>query len=432
MTMLGTLLAKDLRRAWRNPIAFAIHLAVPLLITALIGLAFGGSGRSGGLGRIKLGVVDEDDSSVSKFLRGALNQGEGAKYLEPVFLSRADALQQITDNQLSAVVLLPKDFAADYLTGRQRVTLELIKNPAQSFYPAIVEELLRALATALNAVDRNLRPELREWQALFERTERPSPREVAGLVGRTGDRIEAAKDFVYPPLITYTKAEEKPPEESGPGQGTAGKASKNPVFNIFAFILPGMAALFFLFIADNAMRDLYREQRFRTIQRFRTLRHGLFTFVGAKVAFAVAILMISSLILFGGGSLIFGFDWGNPGALAILTLAYSLFAAGFMAFVTAMAGTEKRADTLNAIVAMGLGLAGGCMFPREQLPAFIGQQVTPLMPPHWFATAVRAAHFGDASVSWVGATALLAGIGLGLVALAAWIFQQRLQMGAAA
>jgi ABC-2 type transport system permease protein len=432
MTLLGTLLAKDLRRAWRNPIAFAIHLAAPLLITALIGLAFGGSGKSGGLGRIKLGVVDEDDSSVSKFLRGALNQGERAKYLEPVFLSRADALREITDNQLSAVVVLPKDFAADYLTGRKRVTLELIKNPAQAFYPAIVEELLGALTTALNAVDRNLRPELREWQALFERNERPSPRELADLVGRTGDRIEAAKDYVYPPLITYTKGEEKPADSLGSGQAATGKASRNPSFSVFAYILPGMAALFFLFIADNAMRDLYREERFRTFQRFRTLRHELFTFVSAKVVFAVAILMIGSLILFGGGSLIFGIHWGNPLALAILTLAYALFAAGFMALVTALAGKEKRADTLNAIVGMGLGLAAGCMFPREQLPAFIGQQVTPLMPPHWFAAAVRAAHFGDTSVSWVEATALLVGIGLSLVALAAWIFQQRLQKGATA
>lgn len=425
---LGILLAKDLQRARRNPTAFAIHLAVPLLITALIGLAFGGGGPGGRLGRIKLGVVDEDQSVVSQLLRGALNQGEGARYLEPVFLSRAEALQQITDNQLSAVVVLPRAFATHYLSGDQRVTLELIKNPAQSFYPAIVEELLGALVTALNAIDRSLRPELRDWQALFERTNRPSPRAVADLVAKTGDRIEAVRDFVSPPLITYTKAEEQSGVAAGSAAPAAGK-SAGPAFSVFAFILPGMAALFLLFIADTALRDLYREQRFRTLQRWCTLRHEVLPFVGAKVAYATALLLISSLILFGGGTLIFGIHWGEPARLGVLIGAYAVFAAGFMAAVTALAGSEKRADTLNTVVAMSLGLVGGCMFPRDQLPAFIGQQLTPWMPTHWFAAAVRALQMDNDSVSWSGAAALLGGLGVALGVVAAWVLQRQLERG---
>ncbi len=428
--MLRLLIAKDLRRAWRNPVAFAIHLAVPIVITALIGLAFGPSARSGGLGRIKLGIVDEDNSPVSQFLRGMVNQGQASKHLEPVFLPRDDALRQINENQLSAVVVLPKSFAQDYLAGRRTVTIELIKNPAQSFHPAIVEELLQALTTALNALDRSLRPELREWQALFDRSERPAPREVADLVARTGDRFEAARDYLYPPLITYAKVEEKVADAAGPAQPTSGKRAASPVFSIFAFILPGMAAMFLLLMADNALRDLYREQRFRTFQRFRTLRHELFTFVGAKVAFAIVILLIGSLILFGGGAILFGIQWGRPVPLALLILAYAVFASGFMALVTALAGTEKRADTLNTLAAMGLSLAAGCMFPREQLPAFISQQLTPWMPPHWFAAAVRALQTDGGGASWIGNAMLLLSLGLGLVAVAAWIFQRRLWKGA--
>ena len=112
----GVMLAKDLRRARRNPVAFLIHLAVPLLITALIGMAFGGGG--GGAGRIRLGVVDEDDSILTSLLRGAFNQGEGAKYLEPVFLDRSNALQQVGDGKLSAVIILPPGFTRDYLASK--------------------------------------------------------------------------------------------------------------------------------------------------------------------------------------------------------------------------------------------------------------------------------------------------------------------------
>ena len=54
--MLRVLLAKDLRRAARNPLPWLINLLVPLCMTALIGLAFGTKSDSGALGRIRFAV----------------------------------------------------------------------------------------------------------------------------------------------------------------------------------------------------------------------------------------------------------------------------------------------------------------------------------------------------------------------------------------
>ncbi|HOC00415.1 MAG TPA: hypothetical protein PKM43_16920 [Verrucomicrobiota bacterium] len=109
---LGVLLAKDLRRARRNPLPFLIHLTVPLVITALLGLVFGGGGggTSSGPGKIKFAIVDEDDSVVTQFLRGAVNQGRAAERLQPVFLDRTNGLAQVTGNELSAVIIIPAGF----------------------------------------------------------------------------------------------------------------------------------------------------------------------------------------------------------------------------------------------------------------------------------------------------------------------------------
>src|SRR6516225_2597159 len=108
--MLQVLLAKDLRRAWRNPLPWLINLIVPLAMTALIGLVFGGRSDGGALGRIRFAVVDEDKSELSGLLRGAANQREGGKYLEPVFLEREDALRQLNASKLSAVLIIPQHF----------------------------------------------------------------------------------------------------------------------------------------------------------------------------------------------------------------------------------------------------------------------------------------------------------------------------------
>jgi len=75
--MLQVLLLKDLRRARRNPLPWLINLIVPLVMTALIGLVFGGNSEGGALGRIRFALVDEDQSRLSDFLRGAANQQAG-------------------------------------------------------------------------------------------------------------------------------------------------------------------------------------------------------------------------------------------------------------------------------------------------------------------------------------------------------------------
>ena len=157
--MIHVLLAKDLRRAWRNPLPWLINLIVPLAMTALIGLVFGGGSDGGALGRIRFAVVDEDKSVLSDMLRGSANQRDGGKYLEPVFMERADALREINANKISAVLIIQTNFMRNYLTARAPVSLELIKNPAESIHPAVLEELLGAVVTALNEISRNFNSE---------------------------------------------------------------------------------------------------------------------------------------------------------------------------------------------------------------------------------------------------------------------------------
>jgi ABC-type multidrug transport system permease subunit len=418
MSLIGILVAKDLRRAWRNPIPYVIHLAMPVLITALIGLAFGRSASEGGLGRIRLAIVDEDDSPLTRFLRGALNQADRGKSFDPVFTTREAAMRDIAENRLSAVAVIPRDFTRHYLTGDSGVTLELVKNPAQSFHPAIVEEMLQMLVTALNAVARNFQSDFPEWQAAFNRPGGPDFTKAGSLMIRSGEKLQAAQSILFPPLVGLEK-EQRPDA----------KKIQNPGWNVFAFILPGMAAVFLLFLADVAVRDLYREGRFGTLERFHSLRQGLRVFVSAKVVFALVILLIGAAILLEGGALMFRFQWKHPVPLVFVALAYAFFAAGFMALMAALAGKEKRADVLNNVVAMGLGLAGGCMFPAEQLPGFLREHITPLMPTQWFTAAVRGMESGMPGHGWVWTSLELAILGWALISMAAWLFHRRIARG---
>lgn len=426
--MVRVLLAKDLRRAWRNPLPLLINLLIPLCITALIGLAFGGKSDGGGLGRIRFAVVDEDKTVLSDFLRGAANQREGGKYLEPVFLERAEALRQINDNKISAVLIIPTNFTRNYFAGRDQVSLELIKNPAQSVHPAVLEEMLGAVVTALSAISRNLQSEFPDWQEVI--AGQRDYKQIAALIERAGDKLKAAEKFINPPLVVYEK---DAPTDSAKDQSTTapkGPAKKdNPASGIFGYLLTGMAGMFLLFLASNAMTDLHREIRQRTLARYHTLQHRLTPFVAGKIVFTVVVLLICGTILLGGGGLIFRVEWQHPVALVLLTVGYAFFAAGLMAVLVALIPDERKAGALNTVIGMGLGLAGGCMFPPQALPAFLREHITPLLPTYWFVDTARNLQYSGGDVAWGLTLTRLLALGLILLVLAALLFRRQFRAG---
>lgn len=424
--MLSTLLAKDLRRAWRNPGPWLISLVVPFVVTGLIGAIFGPRSGGGALGRIEIAFVDEDDTSLTEFLRGSLEQmrtneaGNRAPFeLETQFLTRDEAMHLLTEDQLAAAVIIPQGFTDGLLSSDLAVTIELVKNPARAIQPRVVEEVLGLLVTGLNAFKDLAGDQLGDVRALIESDDDFLTRAalVADLLVDARKRLEPVRAYLAPPLIGYE--EEK----------RVDTAVQGPAFNLFAFLMAGMAAMFLLFMADNAMRDLYREGRAHTLERYKTVRDELFAFVFGKVVFAVVISLIGAVILLGGGAVIFQFTWQYPLAVGVLVIAYVFCAAGIMGLLGALMGSEKRADVLNNLFVMGLAVVGGCMFPPEVFPSFLRENFTPLMPTGWFAAAVRALQSGDASNAWMMAAVKLSVLGLATVFGAALLFRRRLEKG---
>jgi len=441
MKTLRVLLLKDLRRAWRNPVGWLVFLAIPLVITALIGMVFGPKTSDTALGRIKFALVDEDDSVLARMLRGAISQGKGGEHLDPVFLGRGEALQQLQNDQLSAVVVIPAGFTRAYLLTTNVVSLELVKNPAQSIYPAVLEELLGAVVTGLDALKRNLASELPDWEAVVEG--QGDYHRVSELIVRAGDRLKAARKTLFPPLITYANEAETSnlagsAEAAAPGDGKApekkpgragGAAKKEPGFNIFGYLLPGLAAMFLLFLGENASRNIHRELEQRTLQRFRTLHHQLYDFVASKVVFCLVFLMLGSAVMLGGGGLIFRIDWRNPLALFLLTASYCMFASGLMTLLPALLGDRRSAQALANVLAMLLGMIGGSTIPVQQLPAFLRDHVSPMLPNYWYTEAVRSLAFDSHPGGWLSVVLKMALVGAALMFLAAWRLRRGLERG---
>ena len=432
--MLGTLIAKDFRRTWRNPWPWLLNLALPIAITAMIGFAFGGKGISGsGEVRIKFAVVDEDRSFLSGALRSMLSQGEAGARLEPMFVDRAEALRILRENQISAIIAIPTNFTKQYLDGKSGLKLEVIKNPAQGYLPAIVEEIAGVLVTGLNAIARNFTSEFPALRAATTNTNWNVDVVMDGM-RKMGARFKTARAYLDPPLISYGKeVAEKKTDGATQASGAAAAKPKSPITSVFAYILPGMASAFLLFIADQSMRDFHREIRMKTLDRQRTVGVSSGLLIASKIVFTALTVFVAGGILFVGGSLVFGIDWAHPGLLALALAGYSLFAAGFLAALIATAPGERRAEVVNSMLLFAIAFMGGSYLPSDNFPTFMREKVVPLMPNHWLIESVRTMQYPNTNYMeplQVVLQLAVAGIVLGIVA--AYVINRRVTAGARA
>jgi ABC-type multidrug transport system permease subunit len=350
-----------------------------------------------------------------------MNQGESQQFIDPRLVDREEAMALIEDNAISAVVVIPEGFTRAYLDAESPPPLELIKNPAQSFYPAIIEEMMDAAVELLNALSRTFGTELRDMLALLEveEGERVSMLAMASLLIRLEGVFVSVEDYLFPPLMVYEKEERLETDgEAGPG------------FSMFSFVLSGMAAMFMLFIAMIAIGDdLYQEIKNHTLARFRTLSPGVMPFVTGKVLFTLVLLLICAGVLLFGGGLIFRIDWQNPLPIALLCLAYGLYCTGLMACAAALAGKEQKLAVIGHILIFGQAFVGGTMIPVQQLPSVLRDHVSPYIPLHWFTGSIRTIENGVGDLSWIMAVAKLGVIGLILIVVSVLLLDRFVSKG---
>jgi hypothetical protein len=163
--------------------------------------------------------------------------------------------------------------------------------------------------------------------------------------------------------------------------------------------------------------------RLHTFERYHTLHQRLFPFLAGKVLFTVVLLLFSAAVMLGGGALVFRIHWPQPLGLAGVVLSYACFAACLMTVCVALVPDERRANVLNNIVGMVLGLAGGCAFPAQQLPAFLREHITPWLPTSWFTKTLQT------NLGWLSTSVQLLVVSAGLMAVAAVLFRRRFKTG---
>ncbi len=391
---------KDLGRMRRDPAAFLVSLALPLIIGSLLSLISG----PGSTPTAKLLVADLDNSMISGFVVGAFQQDQLADVVTTQTVTEAEGRALMDDGKASGLLIIPEGFGSKAL-DRTPATLTLITNPAQRILPGILESSLELMIDAGSGLQQVLStPIERLTYALPEGSNFLPDTLVADVSVTFNQLFKRAEPFLLPPVIGIETVIEEDEE-----------SSTNIDFGLLFF--PGMFLMALLFVGQNMSDDLWKERVAGTLRRVVTTPQSTTEFMLGKLAAQGLGLLAISIVAMLAGRFLFGLDlqnvplailWASLGGLQMLIL---------FTLLQMLSGTQRGGNLLTTIILFPLIMMGGSFFPFEAMPTWLAA-VGKFTPNGWTLVQLKAILAGNPDPTVLGITAAsLLGVSMLLFAL---------------
>lgn len=375
----GVLIAKDLRRQWRDRKAFLLQLVVPLLITAVMGVSFGGGIFGGsGISSIPIAIVGGGLPQVLQDQVASNLQESG--FLQVTWADSATADDLVRRGELQAALVLPPKLLTLLLSGDD-VVLQLWKDPNSQIKAGVVETIVTEALRNLQAGEaayRSLWTDDEINRAAFDAGPvaaalEGNPLRLWEVFRDQGDDAAAGTD-----LGTYLDRS----FAFGQAMGNHGvalvvrdradwEAPDDPARerSLFDYFLPGISVFFMMFGVAAIVRDLHRERESRTLARVLLAPVTSVDVLLGKWGTAIVSGVLQLSVLFLAGALVFGMSLGRSPLALLLTVVLACAAtASFYLVLGLLARTEKAMDALTTIVTLVFGMVGGNFFPRDFMP----------------------------------------------------------------
>jgi ABC-type Na+ efflux pump permease subunit len=352
----------------REPIALAAWVGIPMIITALFSIVFGG-GEVTPHGTLLL--CDQDQTVVSDLLPTAFSRGPLSKTLTVEKVGRDEGRQRIDRGDGAALLLVPAGFQEALLRDRP-CELKLITNPALRILPNIVAETLSIGADAVFYLQVVAGDELR---ALADGP--PSDQTVTEMSVRLNHLGTSLGADLDPPLLKL---------ESDVRAENPGPAGRTGIVSQF---FPGMLFMALLFVSQGQSADLWKERSLGTIRRLMTTPGRVESFLGGKVLSVAILYLIIGCAAIVCVSTLLQISVKSP---VTATLWVTAAGTGFyvlMLLVAVYAPSERAASVLANFVLFLLAMVGGSFFPFESMPDWLAA-VGRLTPNGWALVQFKA------------------------------------------
>ena len=185
----------DFKRRMKNPISIFLMMLIPLVITLLVGLVFGGQGEQK-LPAIKVLLVDNDGGVVSGFLKNGMQQDTLAKMIDLKVVDSDTGEKLMENGKASALIEIPENFSRDFL-DRKPAEIRLVKNPAETFLPVIVEEMVKTMVVLLDRAAFVFAGPIDMARIIFDSDRWPTGGEIERILEDSKDGITLAGGAIF-------------------------------------------------------------------------------------------------------------------------------------------------------------------------------------------------------------------------------------------
>lgn len=312
--------AKDLRQRLRDRSAVVIGLLAPLVIAALMSLAFRGATTF----HFNLGVVNADQGPIAAQLVRVLHQPGLDKIIQPKPLAtEAVASAQLKARTLQAAIVIPAGFSAS-MTGATPESVTTLTSVNNTLAGSITESIVSSFTAQLNADRLSI--------------------STAVASGAPAERMAALQTAAARLTIPLRMA-----------QRPVGSRELKPV----SYYSPAMAIFFLLFVISFTARSFFVDRAQGMIERMRAAPVRPLEILAGKAlsvfVFGVASLGVVAVVT----TAAFGAYWGSPVAVAAVCMALVLSVVCLTALVIGLARSQRQAEGIASAVVFGLALLGG-------------------------------------------------------------------------
>lgn len=408
---------KDLIILFQDKGALALMLAAPFVLTLGLGLvtgAFARDGRSSGLGDIPVILVNLDEGPLGEALVEMFYSDELATLMDPeTAVSPEAARQQVDDDRVAAVVIIPAGFSAGVLpdsqTGQvgEAAAIEVYANPSRpisaSVVGSVVEGFISQVESSLTSVSVSL--------AQLVMNGRLNPGDMAEMIaiGQAMGERQFAQIGERAAIIQIERV------------GAAEVAAET---NPLAFIAPGMAVAFLMYTVSLGGRSILAERDRGTLARLLASPTSGAQVMGGKVVgiFLTGAAQVSVLIV--ASALLFGLRWGNTLGVVLLIICVSLAATGWGLLLASVAKRPNQVANYGTALMLTFGIIGGSFVTLP--PSGFVTQLGKITPNAWAISGFGALAQGGGLTDILPDLAALLVMAAVLFAIAAFIFQRRM------
>jgi ABC-2 type transport system permease protein len=201
---------------------------------------------------------------------------------------------------------------------------------------------------------------------------------------------------------------------------TAGTAAFPDTLGRFDVGASSELLLFLFLTALTSSAALIETRRLGVSRRMLATPTTPATIVAGEAAGRLAVAMLQGVLIMVGSALLFGVDWGDPVAAAVLMASFALVASGAGLLMGASARTPEQSLAFGLLLSLGLAALGGTMMPLDLFPDTM-RTVAHLTPHAWavdgFTELVR---HGGGLVDILPQLGVLLAAAAALLALASW------------